>query len=89
MHSPGLASKLRGGPLDKKRPPVHSGRMNLELFFCALGLALFLEGLFYAICATKLPSMFSFMAAQRPSALRAGGFVAMLAGIGLIALIRL
>lgn len=75
--------------MDKKHPLWHSGRMNLELFFCALGLAVFLEGLFYAICAAKLPAMFSFMAAQRPAALRAGGFIAMLAGIGLIALIRL
>lgn len=75
--------------MDKKRPAGHSGRMNLELFFCALGLAVFMEGLFYAVCASRLPAMFSFMATQRPATLRAGGLIAMLAGLGLIALIRL
>ena len=63
--------------------------MNLELFFCALGLAIFMEGVFYAACANKLPGLFIYMAAQRPSSLRLGGVIAMLAGLGVIALTRL
>lgn len=63
--------------------------MNIELFLCALGLAVFMEGLFYAACAKKLPEMFLFMSAQRPARLRLGGFSAMLAGLALIALARL
>lgn len=75
--------------MDKNEPGRHSEPMDFELFFCALGLAIFMEGIFYAACAKKLPGMFLFMAAQRPSALRLGGFIAMLAGLGIIALTRL
>lgn len=63
--------------------------MNLELLLCAIGLALFMEGLFYASCAKKLPQILLFMAAQPPSSLRLGGIIAMLAGLGLIAVVRL
>ena len=63
--------------------------MNIELFVCALGLAIFMEGLFYAVCAKKLSGIFLYMAAQRPSTLRAGGIIAMLAGLAAIALVRL
>lgn len=75
--------------MDKKGRRRHSTPMNIELFFCALGLAVFMEGVFYAACAKKLPGMFLFMAAQAPSTLRLGGIIAMLAGLGIIALTRL
>lgn len=63
--------------------------MNFELFFCALGLAIFMEGLFYTIFARKLPNLFLYMAEQNPSLLRRGGVIAILAGVAVIALARL
>ena len=62
--------------------------MNFKLFLYAFGLAIFMEGFFYAVFAKKLPAMFLYMAGQGSSLLRKGGLIAMLAGVAVIALAK-
>jgi len=56
----------------------------MEIFLCALGIALILEGLPYFLMPEKLKEYFTRMQALPSNNLRVVGFIAMLVGLALI-----
>ncbi len=65
-------------------------RMHIDwnILLTALGLALVLEGLPYALFANRLPAVLAEIARREPGALRALGLCAICAGVFLIWLVR-
>lgn len=63
--------------------------INLDLLLCALGLAFFMEGMFYSLFSKKLPDFFKRMSGESPVAFRKFGIIAMLAGLLLIGTTRI
>jgi len=63
-------------------------QFDWKLFVTALGLAFVLEGLPYFLFAERMPRVLSNLARQPVKALRTLGIVAILAGLGLIFMIR-
>lgn len=59
-----------------------------DTLLLALGLALFLEGLMYALLAPKLPGMLATLLEMDPSRLRTAGMVLAALGLGWMALVR-
>ena len=57
-------------------------------FVTAIGLALVMEGIFYALFPDKMKKVMLHVLAQPPAYLRSGGLVAAVAGVCIVWLIR-
>jgi hypothetical protein len=57
-------------------------------FVTALGLALVMEGAFYALFPDRMKKMMLHLMGQPPNTLRIGGLLAAIAGVGIVWLVR-
>lgn len=62
--------------------------MAMTDFLTAIGLAIAIEGIFYALFPDGMKRMLTQVLAQPPASLRIAGVVAALAGVGLIWWVR-
>ncbi|SKA80289.1 DUF2065 domain-containing protein [Desulfobaculum bizertense] len=62
--------------------------IDWKLFLTAMGLALVMEGVFYALAAPKLPSLFKMMAERSSAEIRIMGLMTALIGLLVVWLVR-